>query len=161
MKKVSQKLLKLLELGQLLQKNCKCRCIRNLKHICTSYPSIGPSPSMYRSKTSHSSMTENPAPSSTMITLPVKDSKDSKMVLRSTLFTLPTFHIHFRNPECVRIPWVLAPQKIFGYGAIYKKIPFFTNFCVLKQKKYRARVCTILMPQTFPIASLNPYTTNF
>ena len=81
------------------------------KYMCFSYPSIGPSPSMYRSKTSHSSMTENPAPSSTMITLPVKDSKDSKMVLRSTLFTLPPFHIHFRNPECVRIPWVLAPKN--------------------------------------------------
>ena len=25
--------------------------------------------------------------------------------------------------------------KIFGYGAIYKKVPFFTDFCVLKQKK--------------------------
>ena len=24
---------------------------------------------------------------------------------------------------------------VFGYGAIYKKVPFFTDFCVLKQKK--------------------------
>ena len=26
-------------------------------------------------------------------------------------FVVPTFHIHFLNPECVRIPWVLAPKK--------------------------------------------------
>ena len=24
-------------------------------------------------------------------------------------FVVPTFHIHFLNPECIRIPWVLAP----------------------------------------------------
>ena len=29
----------------------------------------------------------------------------------------------------------IFPLKIFGYGAIYKKIPFFTDFCVPKQKK--------------------------
>ena len=23
-------------------------------------------------------------------------------------FVVPTFHIHFLNPECIRIPWVLA-----------------------------------------------------
>ena len=26
-------------------------------------------------------------------------------------FVVPTFHIHFLNPECVRIPWVLAPRN--------------------------------------------------
>ena len=26
-------------------------------------------------------------------------------------FVVPTFHIHFLNPEYVRIPWVLAPKK--------------------------------------------------
>ena len=26
-------------------------------------------------------------------------------------FVVPTFHIHFLNPECVTIPWVLAPKK--------------------------------------------------
>ena len=26
-------------------------------------------------------------------------------------FVVPTFHIHFLNPECVRIPWVLAPKN--------------------------------------------------
>ena len=25
-------------------------------------------------------------------------------------FVVPTFHIHFLNPECVTIPWVLAPK---------------------------------------------------
>ena len=49
---------------------------------------------------------------------------------------VPPFHMDFLNPECVRIPWLKNfPLKIFGYGAIYKIIPFFTNFCVLKQKK--------------------------
>ena len=32
MEEVSEKLFKLLELGQLLQKNCKCLCIYNLQH---------------------------------------------------------------------------------------------------------------------------------
>ena len=27
-------------------------------------------------------------------------------------FVVPTFHIHFLNPECVRIPWVLAPKNL-------------------------------------------------
>ena len=26
-------------------------------------------------------------------------------------FVVPTFHIHILNPECVRIPWVLAPKN--------------------------------------------------
>ena len=26
-------------------------------------------------------------------------------------FVVPTFHIHFLNPECVTIPWVLAPKN--------------------------------------------------
>ena len=43
---------------------------------------------------------------------------------------LPPFHIDILNPECVRIPWALAPKnfrlKIFGDRAIYKKVPFFT-----------------------------------
>ena len=54
-------------------------------------------------------------------------------------FVVPTFHIHFLNPECVTIPWYLPqkifPLKIFGYGAIYKKFPFFTNFHVPLVKK--------------------------
>ena len=27
-------------------------------------------------------------------------------------FVVPTFHIHFLNPECVRIPWLLAPKNL-------------------------------------------------
>ena len=54
-------------------------------------------------------------------------------------FVVTTFHIHFLNPECVRIPWVPDPKnfplKIFGYGAIYKKVPFFTDFSCRLQKK--------------------------
>ena len=52
---------------------------------------------------------------------------------------LPIFLIHFLNPECVRIPWVLAPKKFplnfFGYGAFYQKNHFLTNFCVPSGKK--------------------------
>ena len=52
--------------------------------------------------------------------------------------------------------------KIFRYGAFYEKVPVFTDFCLrLQKKKYQARVPTILMPQAFPIASLNRYTPNF
>ena len=82
-------------------------------------------------------------------------------------FVVPTFHIHFLNPECVRIPWVLAPKKIFplkifGYRAIYKKFPFFTNFHVaLVKKNCRPAADSILMPPTFHIARLNRYTPNF
>ena len=47
-------------------------------------------------------------------------------------FVVATFHTHFLNSEGVRILWVLAPKnfplKIFGYGAIYEKVPFFTDF---------------------------------
>ena len=53
------------------------------------------------------------------------------------------------------------PPKILGYGAIYEKVPFFTNFYVRLRKKYWARVSPILMPPTFPIASLNRYTPKF
>ena len=49
-------------------------------------------------------------------------------------FVVPTFHIHFLNPECVTIPWVLAPKnfplKIFGYGEwlIYKTRQFWITY---------------------------------
>jgi len=54
------------------------------------------------------------------------------------------------------------PLKIFGYRAIYEKVPLFTDFFVrTPKKKYLACVPTILIPPTFPIASLNGYTPNF
>ena len=74
-----------------------------------------------------------------------------------TIF-VPPFHIYFLNPECVRFPGYL-PRKMFKYGAIYETFPFSTDFLVCTpKKKYRARVPTILMLPTFPIASLNHYT---
>ena len=81
-------------------------------------------------------------------------------------FVVPTFHIHFLNPECVRIPWVLAPKifpvENFRVRSVLQKSSIFHWFLLPPQKKkYRARVPTILMPHTFPIASLNPYTRNF
>ena len=33
------------------------------------------------------------------------------------------------------MPRKIFPLKFFRYGATYKKVPFFTDFCVLKQKK--------------------------
>ena len=81
-------------------------------------------------------------------------------------FVVPTFHIHFLNPECVRIPWVLAPKNFpienFRVRSILQKSSIFHWFLLPPpKKKYRARVPTILMPETFPIASLNRYTPNF
>ena len=42
---------------------------------------------------------------------------------------VPTFHIHFLNPECVRIPWVLAPKNFpvenFRVGSDLQKSPVF------------------------------------
>ena len=32
-------------------------------------------------------------------------------------FVVPTFHINFLNPECVRMPWVLA-SKIFSHWKV-------------------------------------------
>ena len=81
-------------------------------------------------------------------------------------FVVPTFHIHFLNPECVRIPWVLAPknfpienfrvrsdlQKISLFHEIPSPLAFF--FC-------RPAADSILMPPTFHRARLNCYTPNF
>ena len=81
-------------------------------------------------------------------------------------FVVPTFHIHFLNPECVRIPWVLAPKNFhvqnFRVRSDLQKSSIFHWFLLPPpKKKYRARVPTILMPPTFPIARLNRYTPNF
>ena len=38
-------------------------------------------------------------------------------------------------------PRKIFPLKIFGYGVIYKKVPFFTDFCVLKQKHRKNCEC--------------------
>ena len=61
-------------------------------------------------------------------------------------FVVPTFHIHFLNPEWVRIPWVAAPKiflvKIFGYGPFYPKNHFFANLRVPLVKRY-SRSCAL------------------
>ena len=58
-------------------------------------------------------------------------------------FVVPTFHIHFLNPECVTIPWVLAPknfpienfrvrsdlQKISIFHEIPSPLAFFLPGC--------------------------------
>ena len=82
--------------------------------------------------------------------------------------------LYFLNPECIRILWVLARKgfrgnwpekfscwKFSGTERFTKKSIFHWFLLPPPKKKYRARVPTILMPQTFPIASLNRYTPNF
>ena len=81
-------------------------------------------------------------------------------------FVVPTFHIHFLNPECVRIPWVLAPKNFpienFRVRSDLQKISLFHEFsCPLGKKNRRPAADSILMPPTFPIARLNRYTPNF
>ena len=52
---------------------------------------------------------------------------------------LKTFLIFFRNAQCLRIFWVYAQKKFpianFGYGVIYEKVPFFTDFLVRTPQK--------------------------
>ena len=81
-------------------------------------------------------------------------------------FVSSTFQKYFLNPECVRIPYVLAPKNFpienFRVRSDLRKSSIFHWFlCPYAPKRYRARVPTILMPPTFPIASLNHYTPNF
>ena len=81
-------------------------------------------------------------------------------------FVVPTFHIHFLNPECVTIPWVLAPKNFpienFRVRSDLQKISLFHEFsCRFDKKNRRPAADSILMPPTFPIARLNRYTPNF
>merc|ERR1712240_810565 len=81
-------------------------------------------------------------------------------------FVVPTFHIHFLNPECVTIPWVLAPKNFpienFRVQSDFQKISVFHEFSFRFGKKNRRPAAdSILMPPTFQIARLNRYTPNF
>ena len=81
-------------------------------------------------------------------------------------FVVPTFHIHFLNPECVTIPWVLAPKNFpienFRVRSDLQKISLFHEFsCRFGKKNRRPAADSILMPPTFHIARLNRYTPNF
>ena len=78
-------------------------------------------------------------------------------------FVVPTFHIHFLNPECVTIPWVLAPKNFpienFRVRSDLQKISLFHEFsCRFGKKNRRPAADSILMPPTFHIARLNRYT---
>ena len=55
----------------------------------------------------------------------------------------------------------VIPKEFLGTELFTKKFRFSRISLSVPQKKYRARAPTILMPQTFPIASLNRYTPNF
>ena len=54
-------------------------------------------------------------------------------------FVVPTFHIHFLNPECVRIPWVLAPKNFpvqnFRVRSVLQKSSIFHWFLLPPPKK--------------------------
>ena len=72
-----------------------------------------------------------------------------KRSYRSTCITNVMYlHIESTFPHCVITTYIL--QGIYYWFLLPPP-----------KKKYRARVPTILMPQTFPIASLNRYTPNF
>ena len=55
-------------------------------------------------------------------------------------------------------PEKFSRPKFSGTERFTKKFHFSLISLAASKKKYRARVLTILMPQTFPIARLNPYT---
>jgi len=79
---------------------------------------------------------------------------------------LNNFLTFFRNFECVRTFRVYAlknlPIENFQVRSYLGKSSVFHGLvCPCPKKEYRARVPTILMPPTFPIASLNGYTPNF
>ena len=86
---------------------------------------------------------------------------------RSKKSSTPPFHIHNLKPECARIPRVLAPKKIpvenFRVWSDLRKISvFFHEFPLpLAKKICRPAGDSILMPPTFPIASLNRFTPKF
>merc|ERR1712012_701488 len=57
-------------------------------------------------------------------------------------FVAPTFHIHFLNPECVTIPWVLVPKNFpienFRVRSDLQKISLFHEFsCRFGKKNHR------------------------
>ena len=58
-------------------------------------------------------------------------------------------------------PEKFSSWKFSGTERFTKKFHFSLISVSSNKKKYWARVPTILMPQTFPIASLNRYTPNF
>ena len=67
------------------------------------------------------------------------------------------------DPVLVAQSWVSAKKwgPLAKLWSVTKNSIFHWFLLPPTKKKYRARVPTILMPQTFPIASLNRYTPNF
>ena len=66
-----------------------------------------------------------------------KESFSSKMLIH---------HIHFLNPECVRIPWILAPKNFplqnFRVRSVLQKSSIFHWFLLPPQKKKVSGLCT-------------------
>merc|ERR1711963_1145000 len=75
-------------------------------------------------------------------------------------FVVPTFHIHFLNPECVRIPWVLAPKNFpvenFRVPSVSQKAPFFTDFSCRLQKKVSGSCTHNFDARDLPNSSFEP-----
>ena len=63
--------------------------------------------------------------------------------------------LYFLNPECIRIPWVLALKNFT------KKFTFSPISVSRRKKKLRARVRSNLMPPTSHMASFNRHTPKF
>ena len=57
--------------------------------------------------------------------------------------------------------WQRGVEGVLGRVTGGRKFRFSLISLAASKIKYGARVPTILMPQTFPIAGLNPYTPNF
>ena len=70
-------------------------------------------------------------------------------------------HAHVQGGFLGCLPRKKFVLKIYGYGAIYRNFPFFTKLRVRMRFFCRPAADSILMPTTFPIASLNRYTPNF
>merc|ERR1712173_165083 len=77
-------------------------------------------------------------------------------------FVVPTFHIHFLNPECVTIPWVLAPKNFpienFWVRSNLQKISLFHEFSCPLGKKKPSACCRLNFDATdLPHSSFEPF----
>merc|ERR1712115_662496 len=76
-------------------------------------------------------------------------------------FVVPTFHIHFLNPECVTIPWVLAPKNFpienFRVRSDLQKVSLFHEFSCPLGKKKPSACCGLNFDATdLPHSSFEP-----
>ena len=58
-------------------------------------------------------------------------------------FVVPTFHIHFLNPQCEKIPWVLAPKNFQGK---YPQNPHTLRIQKMYMKGWYNKCLTLFWP---------------